>query len=295
MHNDTDNDIHKIWTLIQNTELVITLCNIKGSIRVDHDVYLRVDSKDIVVQYAKSVDTIYKVLSERNCTSDILLEGILCFNSSKATISRQDMDLSGLCSTVDTIPSDYRQYFYGVLNPNKEFMCVTNCSKTNQHFINCNTGQCLVNKNGPECYCETSDQFWYMGHQCQTAVSKAWAYGGLAGGLAIFAIIIVSLAVLLCRRRKYAKKNLADMEAVLNEWDFDDSSSSSATEGGFTAINHFLEIACENDAGSIVLPSSGSVSGSGSGSRTFHPSLENVNPYVMIDTPRPQLINHSIS
>ncbi|XP_068128240.1 mucin-17-like [Hyperolius riggenbachi] len=253
-------------TRISYFEEVSILSISKGSIRVDHEVYLRVDSKHIAEQQAEAAAIIQKALRESNCTTDTLFAGILCFNTSRAAVIQQVIDISGLCSTSDVIPEEFRQYFYGVIIPPSDFLCVSNCSQANQYVLNCNHGQCLVNKKGPSCYCQTSNQYWYTGFHCQTAISKPGVYGGVAAGLAVLLLLFLLLLFLLCRRRLSDKHRLIDT----------DEYSSPASL-----------YSVKNDSLQSSLPG---VHGPGSG-ENFHPSLGNVDPHLKMAVPRPQVAN----
>ncbi|KAG8431373.1 hypothetical protein GDO86_018941 [Hymenochirus boettgeri] len=63
--------------------------------------------------------------------------------------------------------------------------------------MDCNRGQCIVTQE-PSCFCSTSDQFWYTGNRCQTAISKPGVYAGVSVGVVVLLITIGILSVLTC-------------------------------------------------------------------------------------------------
>ncbi|MEE6512208.1 hypothetical protein FKM82_019126 [Ascaphus truei] len=173
----------------------------KGSIVVEHVVLLEVDFAKYREQYAEAVERLNETLRHSNCTTIEFTKETLCFVPNTEKINNNEIDLTDLCSELNSIPPELHQYFYGV-NISNQLVCVTNCSTDNVHNIDCNQGQCSVTRAGPNCYCDSSDQFWYTGHRCQTAISKPGVYGGVGAGLAVLLIVIVALAVISCRRRR---------------------------------------------------------------------------------------------
>ncbi|OCT90534.1 hypothetical protein XELAEV_18019149mg [Xenopus laevis] len=173
----------------------------------------------------------------------------------------------GLCSEVDFIPEDMRQYFYGV-NESNRLLCVSNCSSFNPEFVNCNEGQCSISKTGPHCYCKTSGEFWYTGDRCENSVSKAGVIAGVTIGLAVLLLIFIVVVVKLIRRRgKTGKETLVDNE---HHW-------YNAWEG-----ENFEKGQNRNSASNS---NNGSQS-SNSGNREFRPALHKVNTDVKIRTGR---------
>ncbi|XP_063787015.1 mucin-17-like [Pseudophryne corroboree] len=145
-------------------------------------------------------------------------------------------------------------------------MCVSECSSDSEKPRNCNRGQCSVTLQGPHCYCEATDQYWYTGDQCQMAISKSGVYGGVATVLAVLLIIIVILAVIACRRQKQSDKHkLIDND---QRW-YDDGWE---VEG--------LKYGSLNSAYSTY----------GSAGSSFQPNLERVNTDVKMTVPRPNIM-----
>ncbi|XP_072006367.1 uncharacterized protein [Engystomops pustulosus] len=248
----------------------------QGSIRVDHEVLLSVDSNNVQEQHAAAVRSINDAVKTENCTMNSTSEaGILCFNSSRSNVNEQ-FDVTGLCSGLDTIPVQFQQYFSGIMTSSNQFLCVSKCSGNSPNFMNCNHGQCLVSVNGPNCYCESSSQFWYSGAQCQVAVSKPGVIGGVVAGVAVLLIIILLLAVFLYRRKYTDSRRLIDPDrsSLNEEWGY------TAKEPVFVNPSHVLETSSESDAASITIPSSGTPRGS-SGRENFQVSLEKVNTQKM--------------
>ncbi|XP_031754111.1 mucin-17-like [Xenopus tropicalis] len=187
-----------------------------GSVVVEHEVLLTVDLISGHEQYNNSVRELKETLIGKDSTSNA--PGFLEFNASRTEIQDRALDVTGLCS--EFIPEEMRQYFYGV-NESNSLLCASNCSAQNPEFFDCNAGQCSVSTAGPHCYCQTSGQFWYTGERCGTSVSKAGVIAGVTVGLIALAIIIITLAIIICRCGKNkAKERLTDNEQLWYEgWD----------------------------------------------------------------------------
>ncbi|XP_063302048.1 mucin-3A-like [Pelobates fuscus] len=181
---------------------------------------------------------------------------LLCFTPNNTHVTRQNLNIPGICLQQLTIPIEVRN-FYSPKNVSGVILCVSNCSTNSDSFINCNKGQCSVTQQGPKCYCVSSDQFWYSGDRCQVSISKPGVYGGVAAGLAVLLIIILTLAIILCRRRRQASEKLIDKE---NRW----------YEDGWEA----------DGKGERSVDTE-------SGASNFYPVLENVNTDVKMTVPRP--------
>ncbi|XP_073510499.1 uncharacterized protein [Phyllobates terribilis] len=178
----------------------------QGSVIVDHEVLVKVDYGKYLEETQQAESQLRATLTQLNCSSN--RTGRLCFNVTKTTIKRKYIKDSDLCLEEETIPQDMQHYFHG-LNMSGRLLCVTECSVKHHSPIDCNWGQCLlVRDTGPNCYCDTSDQFWYTGDRCQTPVSKPGVYGGVTVGLIVLIVIIVILVIALCRRRYQSEKDL---------------------------------------------------------------------------------------
>ncbi|XP_041443254.1 mucin-3B-like [Xenopus laevis] len=237
----------------------------QGSVVVEHEVLTNVSLTNGNEQYYKAVRDINNTLSRTNSTPGET--GFLEFDVSRTQVQESKLDFAGLCSEVDFIPEDMRQYFYGV-NESNRLLCVSNCSSFNPEFVNCNEGQCSISKTGPHCYCKTSGEFWYTGDRCENSVSKAGVIAGVTIGLAVLLLIFIVVVVKLIRRRgKTGKETLVDNE---HHW-------YNAWEG-----ENFEKGQNRNSASNS---NNGSQS-SNSGNREFRPALHKVNTDVKIRTGR---------
>ncbi|XP_068128245.1 mucin-3A-like [Hyperolius riggenbachi] len=114
-----------------------------------------------------------------------------------------------MCLEAETIAPEMRPYFSG-LNRTTSFHCVTRCSPNSLSPIDCHRGQCSVSNQGPHCYCEMSDQYWYTGSYCETTISKPGVIAGVTVGLFLLLIIVVLVTALCGRRRAADRETLVD-------------------------------------------------------------------------------------
>lgn len=243
---------------------IISLRN--GSIIVDHIVLVNVPFSE----YNDLEQTFKHTFDGKNCTNSSS-EDMLCFNENSTTVNVLEPNIEGFC--LENIPVDYQHYFYA-LNISNTLKCVTNCSTENEYYYRCRNGHCSVQRQGPSCFCVYSDLYWYTGDRCQVAINKSGVYGGVAVGLAVLLIVIVTLAVFLYKRRSKASSQWE--ENPEQKW-YEEAWEPNNYEG-FTIRN----LGAVNWGGA----ESG---GSTSSKEYFHPSLDKVDTNVQLKISRPQV------
>ncbi|XP_029435543.1 mucin-3B-like [Rhinatrema bivittatum] len=244
-----------------------------GSIIVNHKVLIEMplsksgNSNDLNAVYAQ----LNQSIQQKNCTS--ISSDKLCFNQTATNISHEAIpNTVGACLT-SNVPAAYRQYYF-LMNVSSALTCVSNCSNTSANHYNCNKGRCLVISQGPTCFCEFSDLYWYNGDRCQVVINKRGVYGGVAVGLAVLLIIIVILAVFVY---KYKNKKHSHQVADLEERWYEQGWESNVPQG-FTVRNP------------QTMTWEGSESGGSSSSKEyFRPSLDKVDTSVQLQLGRPQV------
>uniref|UniRef100_A0A8C5PFF1 SEA domain-containing protein n=1 Tax=Leptobrachium leishanense TaxID=445787 RepID=A0A8C5PFF1_9ANUR len=192
----------------------------KGSIIVDHDVEIEFDVENYKYAYDDTVTFLKHTLKKTNSTNITNDTDDLMFDASKAVVTSGQ--LPGVCALV--ISNQFSQYFYFVNNSKEGPLCVTNCSKSNNHYLNCEVGQCSVDEKGPRCFCPFSDDYWYTGLRCEVAISKPGVYGGVAAGLAVLLIIVAVLTMRLYMRRHSRRKETlicAESRWYEDDWEAD--------------------------------------------------------------------------
>ncbi|XP_069836110.1 mucin-3A-like [Dendropsophus ebraccatus] len=236
-----------------------------GSVIVDHEVLLKVDYTNCLEETIQAEEQLRDTFKKLNCSSDG--PDRLCFNVSETKVHRKPISASDLCTNEDDIPENFQPYFFGV-NMSTGLLCVTSCSTRHYSTIDCNSGQCLVSDAGPHCYCDNSDQYWYSGDRCQTAISKPGVYGGVTVGLIVLVLIIVILAYALYRRRHRTSRDpLSDTEPQWHHhgWERD------------------IKV-----QGRLRNPEKDNITVGPHG--PFRTNLENVNPRAKLSLPRPHLV-----
>ncbi|XP_072255510.1 mucin-17-like [Pyxicephalus adspersus] len=231
----------------------------QGSVVVDHMVFVQVPPEE----YDNVVSDMTTILVDTDCTSSSMNNETLCFGVNQTKVEKVDLNLADACLNAEDIPLEVRK-FYFPKNVSGVITCVSDCSTYSDNRRDCHKGQCSVTLEGPHCYCETSNQFWYSGANCQNAISKPGVYAGVTVSVAVLFIIIVALSVVSYRRRK--KSNNDNLIGKEKQW----------YEDGWEEDNHAY--------GQLHSSSS---SNEGSLGSNFQPHLERVNPNVTMRFPRP--------
>ncbi|XP_033027051.1 mucin-3B-like [Lacerta agilis] len=177
---------------------VIRLSN--GSVIVDHEVLLQLHFSDFNASYDESMKDVKQTL-QKNCTSNDRDQ--LCFTEGASRVTAVPLspeDLSNECKNSSWVAQNIQQ-FYVARNVSGNLQCVSNCSIWHPDPFICVNGNCYVTPEGPSCYCEQSDSYWFVGHRCEQGISKVGVAVGVALGLAVLLLIILVLVVLLCWRR----------------------------------------------------------------------------------------------
>ncbi|CAJ0964807.1 unnamed protein product [Ranitomeya imitator] len=234
----------------------------EGSIIVEHILLLKIYADE----YDEIVDEVFTLLNHTNCTSDTKTER-LCFKANTTKVQPVPLDFKEICLKSLDIPKDIQEY-YSPVNVSGKTMCVSRCSVNSEDPINCNKGQCSVTRQGPNCYCETSPDYWYSGDRCQTAISKPGVYAGVSVGLFVLLVIIIALAVFLYRRRRPSNKERLIDE---NRW----------YEEGWEEENRGPAASFSNSSASDSAVPVNSI---------FLPDLEKVNTSMKVTVPRANVV-----
>ncbi|XP_031754039.1 mucin-3B-like [Xenopus tropicalis] len=263
--------MYKLYHTVTGYKDVRIISLIPGSVVVvEHEVVLDINLLKGIEEYNKAVGELYDRLNGTNRSSNDT--GFLEFNASRTEIQGNARNVADLCSELDIIPKEMRQYFYGV-NESKNLLCASNCSSFNPKFVDCNAGQCSITNAGPHCYCQTSDDYWYTGDRCENAVSKAGVIAGVTVGLFVLLLIFIIVAIFLIqRRKKTGKETLVDNEhSWYNNW-----------EGETFEKGQIRNSASNSNNGS---------QGSSFANREFRPALDKVDTSIKIRTGRATVVH----
>ncbi|XP_063157884.1 mucin-3A-like [Candoia aspera] len=192
----------------------------KGSIKVDHEVVLQVSFSEFKAFYAAAMRRIEEKLHSTAptiCSSED--KGDLCFKSNDSLVTPVPLsleDLSKVCKK-DSVITQQLQPYYVARNVSNQLKCVSNCSFLHPEPFRCEQGSCYIKPNGPNCYCEQSDAYWYTGRHCDQGISKVGVAVGVALGLAVLVLLILILAALLCWQRCCPQKDRRRLRSDPNE------------------------------------------------------------------------------
>uniref|UniRef100_A0A8C5S1U2 SEA domain-containing protein n=1 Tax=Laticauda laticaudata TaxID=8630 RepID=A0A8C5S1U2_LATLA len=194
---------------ISGYQKVIVMSLSKGSINVDHQVVLRVPFSKYQASYEAAVDEIQAKMhsKEQVCTSESKEK--LCFNASDSRVTKVPLSPEDLFNTCrnNSVIQQKLQPFYLARNLSNQLQCVSNCSFFHPDPFRCENGNCYIQTNGPNCYCQQSDAYWYTGRHCDQSISKVGVAVGVALGLAVLLLVILLLAALLCWQRRRSRKD----------------------------------------------------------------------------------------
>ncbi|GCB77968.1 hypothetical protein scyTo_0020632, partial [Scyliorhinus torazame] len=177
-----------------------------GSIIVDHDVIITVtDSEEFSPDYlAETVKKIEKSLKNTTCTNST---GGNCtgftFDSSQATV--QEAVITDVCGSL--VPDNLKQY-YKLTFTNNKAICASICHQARNDSLKCGTGKCGMTNNGPKCYCDLTDGYWYFGDFCTIAIHKNGLIGGLSAALILLFLGLLALTVYVTWFKKTTKEDL---------------------------------------------------------------------------------------
>ncbi|XP_031755359.1 mucin-3B [Xenopus tropicalis] len=195
-----------IYSNVSNYKDVIIRSLSKGSIVVDYEIILEMEY-NLEVDVNESYAEIFKIVQEEllsratlNCSDE---NGSFCF---------QELDIKEvpvptakeLC--MELIEPGYKDFFTAKLTPNGLF-CISHCEEESEKYYNCNSGDCKLEKTGPECFCPKTDIYLYTTSRCKGRILKAGLYGGVGAGMAVLAIIILTVGILLCKSKQPRKRD----------------------------------------------------------------------------------------
>lgn len=151
----------------------------------------------------------------------------LCFkpDSVKVNNNTGTVSLSPQAICRRAAAEGYEDFYFAIV-AGSSLRCVSNCTAGLDFSLDCNQGQCVLERSGPACRCFYSDTYWYSGPRCEVAVPWKALIGGLAGAGALLLLLLLVLGVYAVRGRRH---RLWDEDKQwLDVWNED------ATEGTFT-------------------------------------------------------------
>ncbi|XP_043417309.1 mucin-12-like [Prionailurus bengalensis] len=179
-----------------------------GSVVVEHDVIMEAnytsEFEELFANLSKLIKV--KIMNETKRLSgdseECRASSHLCFSEEATIVSENVMlgfDLKEQCT--QKAAKDYAQ-FYFVDELDGKLACVTKCTSGTKLQLNCNEGECQLQRSGPRCLCPTSDTHWYWGETCALSTSKSLVYGSVGAVGALLVVMVVILTVFLGRSQR---------------------------------------------------------------------------------------------
>ncbi|XP_013364901.1 PREDICTED: mucin-12-like isoform X2 [Chinchilla lanigera] len=268
------NEVFNDSTLPQYKEVIITdLAN--GSIVVKSDVVLETNYIPQYKALFRNLTRIVraKIMNETSTVEDDIVKcqvSKLCYNSIDTTVDeaivQTTFDPQEQC--IQKAAEGYGQYYYAE-ELNGQLTCVTRCTPGWKDYLNCNLGECQLQRSGPHCLCPNTDSHWYWGETCELNISKSLVYGLVGVVLAVLVIVVLTLAVFLSR----SQRRLHSQEYNLSqEWRKEGIPGSFQNKGVWEDRNLQDRFSLENAYS------------------RFQPSLGTVNPAAELHFQRPEVV-----
>ncbi|XP_066130539.1 mucin-3A [Saccopteryx bilineata] len=268
-NNSFQNQMREVCQNMPEFKSVEILFLRNGSIVVDYLVLLELPFS---VQLDNKYETVKTVLKEKlqNASQDQNQNSCqnnqtLCFKSDSIKVNNTKTDLTPKAICRRSAAPGYEDFYFPLVEKNR-LRCVTNCTSGVKGYIDCNQGQCLLEKSGPTCRCFSTDTHWFSGPRCERSVAWKALVGGLAGAAALL-LLLVALSVFLVRsRRRPGHGGGRSWDDADEKW-FDICDEN--TVGTFTNVGF-------EDSGSIK-------------EKNFHVALETVDTNMRVHTQRPEV------
>lgn len=145
--------MQKIFQAVQGFQGVEILSLRRGSIVVDYQVLLRLAFSPQLKSDFEKVKTVLKeelqsASQDGNSCQD---NQTLCFKSDSIKVNnRTEKDLTPEAICHRTAPKGFEEHYFPLVELSR-LRCVTNCTPGVNGTIDCNQGQCFLQKSGPTC------------------------------------------------------------------------------------------------------------------------------------------------
>ncbi|ELK06911.1 Mucin-3B [Pteropus alecto] len=202
------NQMQKIYQNVQGFKDVEILSLRNGSIVVDYLVLLELPfSAQMENTYENVKMTLKKELQNVSEDQDSCQNNqVLCFKPDSIKVNnntRTELTPEALCRRA--APQGYEDFYFPLVEEN-QLRCVTNCTSGVDGAIDCNQGQCFLERSGPSCRCFSTDTYWFSGPRCEVAIAWKALVGGLVGAAALL-LLLLALSVFVVRSRSRRKND----------------------------------------------------------------------------------------
>lgn len=267
-------EVFKGPSLSEYKEVIIrNLAN--GSIVVTSDIVLETNYIPQYKALFKNLTKIVraKIMNETSTSEEDAAKcqvSKLCYDSRDTVVDeavvKTDFDPREQC--VQKAAEGYGQFYYAE-ELDGQLTCVTRCTQGGKEYLNCNLGECQLQRSGPHCLCPNTDSHWYWGETCELNISKNLVYGLVGAVLAVLVVIVLTLAVFLSR----SQRRLHSHEYNLSqEWQKEGVPGSFQNKGIWEDQNLQDRYGLENVYS------------------RFQPSLGTVNPTAELHIRRPEVV-----
>lgn len=193
----------------------------------------------------------------------------LCFKPHSIKVNnntRTELSPEAICRR--EAAQGYEDFYFPLVEENR-LRCVTKCASGVKDAIDCNQGQCFLERSGPACRCFSTDTHWFSGPRCEVAVAWKALVGGVAGAAALL-LLLVALSVFFVRSRRRRGQG--------GGWDDDDRKWfemwDESTVGTFTNVGFQDDQTVKDE--------------------NFCVALENVDTNIRVHTQRPEVMVSSL-
>ncbi|XP_062904809.1 mucin-3A-like [Mobula hypostoma] len=178
---DFENQMDNIYRSVEGYRGLKIIKIRKGSIIVDHEVLLAMNTSegfsDAVLN--KTVENIKTSLKNSNSAG-----GNNGFEFDTSSITVKKPVLKDNCTS--SVPGNAGKYYKLVFTA-KGARCVSVCDSARNDSMKCGSGMCGMTNDGPLCYCDVSQDYWYFGVHCDHTIHK----NGFIAGLSVTLIVLV--------------------------------------------------------------------------------------------------------
>lgn len=192
-----------------------------GSIIVDHEVILATNSSEAV-----SHNFLNKIAEEIKTTlKDPTSSGgnNTGFEIDTSSVGVKEAVLTADCAS--EVPEKLSQY-YTLVVIGKKTICASVCNSQRKDAMKCGNGMCGMKSNGPNCYCDVSQDYWYYGDSCNHMIHKKGFIAGLS--VTLIVLLLGLLALLINNVRFHKSLNLTQtkrndqVKEIMESWEEDD-------------------------------------------------------------------------
>ncbi|XP_012584334.1 PREDICTED: mucin-3B [Condylura cristata] len=233
--NTFKKQMEEIYKNVPQFEGVQILSLRSGSILVDYLILLKMPFSSQLENEYENIKTVLKEelhnssLDNASCNEN----QTLCFKPDSIKVNNSiSTSLSPEAICRRAAAKDFENFYFPLVEE-KRLRCVTNCTSGLDHTLDCNQGQCVLQKSGPSCRCFSTDTHWFSGERCEVAIPWKTLVGSLAAvGTLLLLLLGALMSVYIVRSRRRGHQGRALFWDKDEKW-FDESISGTFSNLGF--------------------------------------------------------------